>query len=375
MEENANQFSKKLSKKNSNEAASKTKIFKIISSTALATFIGVGTMFGLVPISVCTNMPHSQTAAATVTALPPEEKLAAGIGLGLNPDTDPTIFTTESGIEIKFGGANLTSGALSGYTYITVAGTNWVIIGKSTSGFSSTTIKSLAWHLTGLAGSSAVNAYYETTTAAGIAIYNDKTLADHIAGGSSITLSSKEINNGEIPSGCVLCLSEKNLGNCAFDADGTTTYPDYGRTANYASNDCDLNTYITNYYNNNFPSNIKRMIPAQTIKTAYREYNNSTQQTSSISAHLFPLAHANNQKSGVFYTQNYKIETYLNSSAAICVSYTAGTTTPFAYWLRSGSPFYAYYGTAIYASGVLNTDYESTNQSFGVRPAFVLKIS
>ena len=55
--------------------------------------------------------------------------------LGLDSENDPVVYTTEGGIEIKFGGSKFNSGNLSGYTYFTM-GTynatpvNWVIIGR-----------------------------------------------------------------------------------------------------------------------------------------------------------------------------------------------------------------------------------------------------
>ncbi|MFQ6749498.1 MAG: hypothetical protein ACLRFR_01485, partial [Clostridia bacterium] len=69
--------------------------------------------------------------SASAGALTPQEKLLAGTGL--DPENDPVVYTTVSGLEIKYANS-LTNTAFSGYTYFTMGkyknnDVNWVIIG------------------------------------------------------------------------------------------------------------------------------------------------------------------------------------------------------------------------------------------------------
>ncbi|MBO5309867.1 MAG: hypothetical protein J6A98_01530 [Clostridia bacterium] len=66
-------------------------------------------------------------------ALSPQEQLLAGTDLGLDPENDPVVYTTDYGLEIKYANA-LTNTNLAGYTYFTLGeydGTpvTWVILG------------------------------------------------------------------------------------------------------------------------------------------------------------------------------------------------------------------------------------------------------
>ena len=104
------------------------KITKIIGAGGLAFFMGVGTLCGvLIAPMGATSASNSGDPAALAQS--PDRALK------LNPQTDETIFTTETGIEIK--SHNLSaSGAESSIQYFTLGaynGTpvNWLIVGTS----------------------------------------------------------------------------------------------------------------------------------------------------------------------------------------------------------------------------------------------------
>lgn len=354
----------------------KKKRLKIFAAGSLAIMMGASALCGVLiapmnsaqatissPENATTNLTAEEQAKAELDA-----KILEGGDLGLDPENDPVIFTTESGLDIKFGATNLSSGALSGYAYINVAGTNWVIIGRSTNGFgaSHNIVSFYKGYVTG-----ANNISNDTTSAAGKAIVNDAYWHLETIYGGNISISSKEVASAELSTGHVLCLSEKNLGNCTFHSTSSVD------SNNYASSACKLKTYITDYYNKNFPDDIKKIIPVQTIKTAW--YNGSQTFQTSISAYLFPLATAwvGTVSSDTNYTtQNFMMDTYLGnnnqSNIEKRISYDPSTGKATTYWLRNGSNR-AGYSATVWEEGYYNGN--NTRHSLGVRPAFVLKLA
>ena len=83
------------------------KIWKVLGAGGLALFMGVGTLCGVLiaPMGATASSNSANLAGAAQlgdNALTPQEKLLAGTGLGLDPENDPVVFTTSSGLEIKY---------------------------------------------------------------------------------------------------------------------------------------------------------------------------------------------------------------------------------------------------------------------------------
>ena len=121
--------------------ASKNKLIKAMGGTALAVLISVGAILGLMPLS--TNISAAQNAA---TSGPQGAQNAAGTAdsglnttsntFNLNPETDPVIFTTQSGLEIRsheLAGSTFENSNLQYFTLGTYNGTalKWIILATS----------------------------------------------------------------------------------------------------------------------------------------------------------------------------------------------------------------------------------------------------
>ena len=116
----------------------KNKFLKTTAVAVMACFMGLLTILsGCAPTQTNTNLEENGLVEGGSSS---GVMQSAPSPLGLDPENDPVIYTTESGLEIKFGGINvdasLASGALTGYPYFTM-GTysgypvNWVIIGQN----------------------------------------------------------------------------------------------------------------------------------------------------------------------------------------------------------------------------------------------------
>ena len=286
---------------------------------------------------------------------------------GLYPEKDPIIYTTESGLDIKFGGGTLSNGSLSGYTYVTMANRNWVIIGRSTS-FGKFNLWTYAQKL-----AKPNDSIYADNTVAGNAIWNDNITKDPIQGNYSIsgtlTISSKEVANGEIPSGCVLVISENNITtstftSLAFENLGTN----YNGSVDYSSNVCSLRTLINGYCTSSgsslgFTSAERALIKHQTLKTTYINTSKTTVTTTLSTQYLFPLATGST-------SQNFRIETYLSNDALRKINNN--------YWLRTGENAYSsnmFYSRVYYVTGSGGFTHYTSSSKYGVRPAFVLSLA
>ena len=356
-------------------SGTRRKMLKVLSAGTLALFMGIVTLCGvlLAPMNAAQVSTSTGETSQTFSA---EEKLVTGQGLGLDPENDPVIYTTESGLDIKFGAANLSSGVLSGYAYFTM-GTyggktiNWVIIGRSTNGFSSTTINSLAWHLLGQGGSSVIKSwitsYFEKNTAAGLGIYNDNIVGDLVVGGTAFSFSSKEVANAEIPSGCVLCLSEHSILKSYFRSTDDAATTSRGR---YIP-DSTLQKTMLNLYSSGLglTANQKLMIVPQTIPTKF--YGSTL---TAYNQTFFPLAGLG---------EKYDINTYLPTKELKYSSYYDSSNHSvygMSSWLRScgnGDYSICYVYSVPSDSGYYGevNQTHSTYYEYGVRPAFVLQLA
>ena len=271
--------------------------------------------------------------------------------LKLDPENDPVLGTTESGITIRYHNKALTgtwdydtfmktylepttstaqTGTfynLSGYLYITLGGYNWIIIGRNSS---LNTVSLTTTYAQGTATpnefvkfasynsyANALKGQTETTTDAGSVINsaNAKGIVNTVSTATrnySLTLSSynvvssSDLNNY---SGCVLCLCAGTTGDSYFnDANNLSYYPTG-----------ELKTAMTTVYNN-----IKSAAGNAIQSTSLTTYGyNGGYKTYTHSEYLFPLA-----TNTVNTSQNFCVETYLNSTTKRDID---------AYWwLRSG---------------------------------------
>ena len=347
--------SKNTPKNESDFEKKNNKFLKVFGCLALATFMGATALFATAPFGTSA----ATVAAESETQPTAQENLAAGT-LNLNPDTDPTIYTTESGLEIKFGGATVESGGLTGYTYFQMGvyndePVNWIIIGYN----DSLTVESSiiqqrmdSWYNAN-GGDVLMNYLFNNNDPASSVIFDEASRGEAIVMHSIIvTITNAVQNTTELDAGEYLCISEKALGSSVFYAyrDGQLSY-----VRDYNSDLCDLKTYIENLYNEglNLTETAKALIQPQTLTNYW-----ATTTSTTSDAYLFPLAARG---------ENFNVSTYLTTGTARCIDNVN-------YWLRSGAEkindsahyVYADAGTgAVYTSGVWT--------SYGVRPAFVIK--
>ena len=307
---------------------------------------------------------------------------------------DPVIYTTESGLEIKWGNAlNITtlgSGNLAGFPYFTTGANSkiytWVIIGTSSTSLAGRTIvpdEYLAfstWITSSSLALGEFNNQYETATPAGIAT-NAELAPDYLATMNSLILPSLTnlTINEEIPANCVLCLANDIV---AKGVANTSSFNIYKRTSSmwyhnanstYAGN---LVSVMDGYYSNGSwgLSAIKKNIQSVSLVTNGKVGSTSASASWSWSSntaekYIFPLAAAN---SGSFQWGTYLTSEQVKLSenqwcrdGANVGGYASDT---------SDSDDYKYYPHKYYidTSGANAT--ATTNTSSGYRPAFCLKV-
>lgn len=404
----------------------KNKALKTFGFTSLAMLMGIAGTMAFAPLGASPSGASANEMVDQINTKADGENIKyAPSALGLDPENDPVIYTTESGMEIKFGGATTALGGgnettdfvatlpngkpLSGYPYFTMGtysgyAVNWVIIGKSTSGMPSGTInldggeaydKLVVWQ-TKTNESPTYKAWfenqYESNSPAGILLKNNGVLDDYSALKIFYKIQSSFLNstktNPEIPSGCVLAISECCLGTSDFNA--TDTNYRYGNRYRYKAdqgqNSSNSYTYTYNnktdgrlysavksiYENLNLLESQKSQIIAQKLSTRYRNGNSNlldTFDTDGNTLHkLFPLAYGH---SG----ENFVASQYLTSDA-LRVCYLIGTTNTQDWWTRSGNTStsvgwaYAVYGN----TGKFESNWGLQGMT-GVRPACVIKFA
>ena len=325
----------------------KKKFIKVLGAGGLALVMGAGVLFGtlLAPVGA-TSASNSGDPAALAqsadSALTPQEQLLAGTGLGLDPENDPVVFTTDYGLEIKYANA-LTNTNLAGYTYFTMGeydGTpiNWVIIGYSPN------MAQFVGEFTGETGPDKNPTQGENNqiftvddTPAGMAVRHDM-----------LAISSEAVESAELLEGCVLCLCAGTIGTIAH-----SSIPN-PKTSFYV--DLEIGSAISTIYNN-ITSVVRNAIQLTSLKTfcysgGYRVIEHEE--------YLFPLA-----TSDVNSSQNFCIETY--------IGYGTKANIGVQWWLRSGNNGYPNKLRCVNSSGsAYNSDVYGGPHY--LRPAFVLKI-
>ena len=353
----------------------KNRLFKSLGIGAMAVFMGFLTVLGTActPAQTNVNLENGGLTSGNNT----QGVQSAPSPLGLDPQNDPIIYTTESGLEIKYGGIDieqsLASGALTGYPYFTMGkydgyDVNWVIIGQNPndkiftdtiSSFLFSTWKSTNNYPSGSTQSKAhyfFNNVFEDTSPAGNAISSVVASKSYIA---DITAHTKSlVKNAEIPSGNLLAYSDRVLGS--YDRGGTVGF-------NYEGSG--FQTHMNNLFETGLglSNTEKNMVIPQDFQNYY--YSGGTSYTSnSYNQKFFPLG-ARGEK--------FNCGTYLTTNALrIAYQYNSTTTTGNGayYWLRSGgwtsgraSWSFMYYDGQILLSG--------TGTGSGTRPACIISLS
>ena len=312
----------------------------------------------------------------------------------MDSENDPVLGTTENGITIRYhnkdftgtwdydafvknyvGSTNSstygssTTTSLSGYFYVTLGGYNWVIIGRNsnlswanmtytnTYAQSNEQISNFIKFASYSTYANALKSQIETTTDAGIALNsaNSKGLINTVSSISrsySINLASysSPVATTEIPSGCVLCFCEGNVGRSGF---GARYYPD-----------SDIDNLLYELY-----SNIKAEANERiqlTPLTTWGWNDASTKYISySHSEYLFLLARNDSTK----YSENFAVTTYLTSNEMRNIG---------VYWWMRTIYQSSSSGTKYRAHCVSDSGYENmidgVSSKYYLRPAFVLKL-
>lgn len=349
------------------------KVRKQFAMGCLAVLMCGTALFGV----ACTPATSGAQGASPTSSVDGGASSPTGINtspFGLKPVTDPVIYTTTSGIDIKFGGATLSSGGLSGFTYFTMGnynGTdiNWVIIGRH----SATKSGSLVfgdYPLTleeVLVSSSAedilklqnwVNTYYDNITPQGSAIVNDNINQDVVYVDPleplSISLSSKEktsttIDN-ELQAGEVLVISENTILTSHLQGD---------------YNKSQLKTALDNLYTKdlNLTPKQKQLIKPKTLINYF--YSSSTTNN----AYIFPLATATRSSA-----QNFCFETYLTATErALSVQYLTrscssySTNSPYIIYATGSGQYTGMFANPVVTNGAVS--------SYPTRACFVIEIN
>lgn len=318
----------------------KKKHLKIFAASSLALIMSAGVLCGVLA-------PTGATTSSSAADLASGAQLADSAqieGLITPKENDPVIFTTESGIEIKYANA-LTNTNLAGYTYFTMGkyirsttnvtyNINWVIIGYDPS-------------VERLVGDFSGNLYQKDPVQGG---FSQSSTIDRTPAGNAIAMEMYAISslakpNDEIGDGCVLCFSQLALASSAF-----------GSNNNYK--DSDLQTFMINLYENNLNLEVwqKNMIVPQDLKQTFGASSSSEVKQQ----YFFPLS-ARGEKFDIHY--------YLNDQS-LRIAYSMIDNTASAYWLRSGQSGSQYAFVDVTGYTYWGGDYNMS----GVRPAFVLKL-
>ena len=259
----------------------------------------------------------------------------SGQGLGLDPENDPIIATTDWGLDIKFHQAisvdYLGEGVkFAGYPYITAGGVNWVIIGQSDKGL--------------------ITEY--DSTPAGVAIKNDENRFERTVikdSGLWCEVFKDIVATDELEFGEVLCFAQGIVQS------GVQYNTSTGKGNNYSGSN--LQSVINKWYDDNLKSLMDSCIVSKTLNATY------SGGTSSVSAKLFPLAGTDSNES--FYVLDYLISGSDEMQAPNIY-----------WWLRSGDPTHSSYAYRVNDFGIIARNHGQVyvTNTIGVRPAFVLKI-
>ncbi|MBQ2713745.1 MAG: hypothetical protein IJF22_02075 [Clostridia bacterium] len=344
----------------------KSRVLKAMGFSSLALVMGAIGTLAFAPLNL------AQISSASEAEMTTEQ------GLITPKADDPVIYTTESGLEIKYGNSapstynqSLSSGNLKGFPYFTTTANSttytWVIIGRNSNVyafnysnmasflFSTWKTNSTQTYQLGANGTYFFKNIYESTTPAGSAINNVVPSKSYVMDGSPL------VHNAEIPSGCVLCLLNSIAETSSFASSRSDSTNYYSNASNKIRSKCE------GFYSNDtfgfgtLLSSLQNITVSQ--GNVYAPSTWSWSQTSVSNQKFFPL-NADYSYPG---TSNFKYTSYLTSA-----QFALGTT----FWTRGhsggGSPMH------IDESGVeTGADQNSTSSwttARGIRPACVIKL-
>ena len=395
----------------------KRKIFKKITLAGLA-----ACMFCLPILAGC----------APAEMLPQNPEPGQNFDLGLNPETDPVVYTTASGLQIKKSNAAISNTATVttniGYTYTqdlrhfyyftmgAFSGT--IYTGETLTSTYTVTNEPVNWLIIGRGP----GFNFESATPAGSAIQGEvgkQEIAFSNSMYECMDLSSIP-EHSDIPKGCFLVLSEKLLGQMYFNSSGSGNYTLW--TTNVISNQLggngwygnryrfyadkstfdmqswtipnnkggDLYNYINNLFSKNnstgaiesgnklgFTQSQANLIVPQQLYTHYTDgsgakYVETPETDKGTYYTMFPLAWKS--ESPDLY-QNFCLEDYLPSLNQRIAIFIGSKNQAYYWWTRSGSYIsHSHCAPYIFPNG---SHYAGASVSgyFGVRPAMVMKLS
>ena len=364
---------------------SERKFLKTFSFTSLALLMGIAGTIAFAPLGASPSVANASEMVDQINTKADGENIKyAPSALGLDPENDPVIYTTESGLEIKFGGVSvnnsITTSKLAGYPYFTLGkysgyDVNWIIFGRNPSdtvfvdkiseyvystwksnSASSATIEPLGTYF--------FNNVAETKTPAGLAIDTNSASRGQV---SDLSTSTQTIfADSNVPQGTVLVISECVLFNTQFRTSSAA--------ANYKGSN--LQTKMEELYTSGLglTDAQKNLFVPQTIENYYWTYTSSSDTSgytvgTSENQHFFPLATYSMQFPRHYYGFG-DVATQANR-----IAYLIGTSTATAYWGRDGHPNeYRNAMTCSTAGGYSMTSVAVTS-SLGVRPCAIVDLA
>ena len=355
------------------------KYLKIFAAASLALITSATTLLATAPFGV--------GAAASAAATQNTTQTSTSNGLITPQEDDPVLFKTESGLDIKFGAATLTSGNLSGFPYFTTnvdaVDYTWVIIGTSNASLSGTATSTSAqfstWkNFNGLLQQEFINNQFETNTPAGSAA-NNSINQDCLAYMNSIYISSvgAVVVNAEIPTNCVLVLANTITGTGVANTSvgglhrsGSNYYYNYHST--YVGQLAQtLDAYYTNGSLGLLP--IKDFIKPVSLVSSGRvgltsDYAEWTWSSNTTTNYIFTLSANNNFKWSTYLTQTQaKLDvTWWLRDGVNSTSYSSGNAGDNKNYYTYPQKYY------LNTSGV--NSIANTNSGGGYRPAFCLSL-
>ena len=323
----------------------KSKLFKTISFSSLALLMGIAGTMAFAPLGASPSMASASELETTTEQ-----------GIITPKADDPVIYTTESGLEIKWG--NAPNSNLSGFGYFsTTSGSttyDWILLGISSSFSKLFPIQNT--------NKSNLNGYYEKTTPAGADILKNNQTPYMIGlfGNTQCVTTIK--TNPEIPTDCALILANENVATGVYNDSHSYSGSGTSRHGSYIANIAITNAMEGYYSNKSFGlSAVYSQIQPVDIVTSAYFWNGSSwgRRTTTVNAqHIYPLGAYSS--STTFYWGTYLTAAQIKLTAT--------------QWLRgniaTGSNYTA---SQIDTTGTV-ADASATGTS-GYRPAFVLKIT
>ena len=322
-----------------------------------------------------------------------EAEMTTEQGLITPKANDPVIYTTESGLEIKYGNAapstinsSLGSGNLKGFPYFTTTSGSttytWVIIGRNANvTFLDGDIQSYlfsTWKSQNASqgmgfGSSFFTNTYEESTPAGNSIKAEIPSKSYVNDYPHVNISGVKATS-EIPSGCVLVLANTSTYTGVYNTDYIIAGHTNARLCHWQQEHSKMNITVTmeGYYTNKSLglASIHSQIQNTTLKTyECNWYANLSPgwawRLSTATYHIFPLCASTDGGSNFMWKTYLTAAQFENGTAQALRASPQQNETPASscYWYASYFESSAERKTGVHATG------------YAYRPAFVLKIT